>query len=136
MIQKFSILKAVDNSGVILTKCIHVYGGYRQRYGRIGTKVLVTILSMKSAENQRKSKLREKLNLTKGSLVKGVIIRTKTNKKQIKSLNKIFFQENSIVLLSEKDKFLSTRVFGGVMSGLRKTKLLRITSMAGGIIRY
>ncbi|MBI1754895.1 uL14 family ribosomal protein, partial [Candidatus Azambacteria bacterium] len=36
MIQLRSMLKVADNSGAKLIQCIHVMGGSRRRYGRIG----------------------------------------------------------------------------------------------------
>lgn len=133
MIQKFSVVNVVDNSGAQLARCIHLYGGYRQRYGKVGDRILVSILSMKKSKKQRKSRNREKEIINKGSVVKGVLVRTK--KVKIKNvLSKFYFNENSIVLINEKNKFLSSRVFGGVMSLLRKTRFLRVTTMSGGVI--
>ena len=133
MIQKFSLVNVVDNSGAQLARCIHLYGGYRQRYARVGDKILVSVLSMKKSKNERKSRNKEKETISKGSVVKGVLVRTKQVKLK-NTLGKILFNENSIVLINEKNKFLSSRVFGGVMGFLRKTRFLRVTTMAGGVI--
>jgi len=39
MISVESKLKAADNSGAVLFKCIQVFGGFRRRYARLGEMV-------------------------------------------------------------------------------------------------
>lgn len=128
MIQKNTVLSVIDNSGVLRVRCIHVYHGYRKRYAKVGDLILVSLLSVRRKEKT------EKQDLKKGGISKAIVLRTKTTK-SFKSNNQLFFKENSVALLNNKDKFAGTRVFGVIPSLLRKTRYLRLIKMSsGGII--
>jgi len=43
MIQKGTYLKVIDNSGAKEICCIHVIGGYRQRYAKVGDLILASV---------------------------------------------------------------------------------------------
>lgn len=132
MIQKFSIVQIADNSGAKLARCIHVYGGYRKKYATVGSKILVSILSMRKIKNQKRGKAKDKTE--KGGVAKAILIRTKLNKMR-NNLNKSIFKENAIVLINEKNKIISTRIFGATLNNLRKTRFLRIATLADGVIK-
>ena len=87
MIINQTMLKVCDNSGVKFVKCFKVY---ITTVGYIGSNVYVSVKDIKS-----KSKLQ------KGDIVKGVIVR---NKSQLNRLtgNYISFSHNEIILLNNK----------------------------------
>jgi len=127
MIQKGTYLNVVDNSGAKKACCIHVSGGYRNRYGRTGDVVIVSIKSLRS-------KRREVSKIKKGDILRGLIVKTKIYKPSYSNESVSFF-ENAIVLLNNQNKLLGTRVFGAVLKTFRYTKHLRILSLASGVIK-
>jgi large subunit ribosomal protein L14 len=126
MIQVGTILNVIDNSGAKKVCCIKVMKGYKQRYAYIGDLVMISI---KSLRKRRKSTSKTK----KGQVYKALILRTKIGVKK-KSGVVLKFLENSVALLSKQDKFVGTRILGPLSIQFRKTKFLRILSIAGGLI--
>lgn len=125
MIQKNSILNVVDNSGAKKVLCIQVLFGYRKRYGYVGDILTVSV------KNMRK-KRRMSSKVKKGNVVRAIVVRSKSNIKD--SFNeRLSFNENSVVLITKQFKLIGTRIFGAVPAFFRKTKFLRIASLASGI---
>ncbi|HND46132.1 MAG TPA: 50S ribosomal protein L14 [Chitinophagales bacterium] len=126
MIQKGTILKVIDNSGAKKAACIHMYQGYRRRYAKIGDVVKVAIKKVRKKDQ-------DSLKIKKGDMSKAVVVSTK-------SLFKTFDGElkksdsNCVVLISDQNKYLGTRVFSSLDNSLRYTKYLRLLSLAGGVI--
>lgn len=125
MIQKGTYFNVVDNSGGKKAYCMHVYGGYRKRYAKIGDVVVVSLQSIKSKEN---------IKIKKGDVVKALIVRTKETKKNFADQIVSFF-DNSVVLLNNQNKLLGTRIFIPVLRSFRATRFLRIISLASGLIK-
>jgi large subunit ribosomal protein L14 len=126
MIQNGSYLNVIDNSGAKIAYCIKVVSGYRSRYAFIGN---IIVISIKSLRSKRRSSSKTK----KGEIYKAVIVRTKTNQKNVFGDNINFF-ENSVVLLNKQYKFIGTRVFGSVPKSLRYTKYLKLASLSSGLV--
>jgi large subunit ribosomal protein L14 len=127
MIQKGSYLKVIDNSGVKQISCIHVLGGYRRRYAKIGDLITASVKSIRFKENMK---------VKKGAVVKALIIRSKvffSLKKKNNSLIK--HDSNAAVLLTNQYKLIGTRIFGGVLKDFRYTKFSKIVSLSSGFIR-
>lgn len=126
MIQKGTILKVVDNSGAKKAACIHLYKGYRKRYAKIGDIIKVAI-------KRTKKKNPEFLKIKKGDTSKAVVVSVKNSQNCFDgSLTKSGL--NSIVLISDQNKYLGTRVFSPLDNSLRYTRYLRLLSLAGGVI--
>lgn len=123
MIQKGTYLNVIDNSGVKQICCIHVVGGYRKRYAKIGDIVIASVKSIK---------FKEDMKVKKGGVVKALVVRTCV----MGGLagNPFKHLKNDAVLLSAQNKFLGTRIFGGINKGFRYTKYSRIISLASGIL--
>jgi large subunit ribosomal protein L14 len=126
MIQVGTILNAIDNSGAKKVCCIKVMKGFRQRYAFLGDLVMISI---KSLRKRRKSTSKTK----KGQVYKALIVRTKVGVKSY-SGDKVRFLDNCVILLNKQDKFVGTRVLSPLPCVLRKTKFLRILSIAAGLI--
>jgi len=88
---------------------------------------LVSLLSVRRKERT------EKQDLKKGGISKAIVLRTKSTK-SFKNNNQLFFKENSVALLNNKNKLLGTRIFGPLPTYLRYTKHLRLTFLAIGLI--
>lgn len=129
MIQKETLLNVIDNSGAKLASCIHVCGGYRNRYAFSGGVVIVTIKCLRMRRLNKKSLVK----VQKSDVLKALVVRTKV-KSFFSNVDSLCFFENSIVLLNNQYKMLGTRVFGAVPSVLRYGKFARIASLSLGLV--
>lgn len=126
MIQKGTYLNVIDNSGAKLVGCIQVKKGFKKRYASIGD---IVIVSIKALRNKRRSTSKVK----KGEVVKALIVRTKVNINDY-SKKSINFFENSVILLSNNNKPIGTRIFGVLPKFFRYTKHFKIVSLSAGLI--
>ena len=127
MIQVGTILNVIDNSGARKVCCIKIMKGYKQRYAYVGDLVMISI---KSLRKKRKSTSKTK----KGQVYRALILRTKTSFRNSTSGEVVKFFENAVALLNKQNKFIGTRVLGPLSSQLRRTRYLRILSIASGLI--
>lgn len=128
MIQKGTYLNVVDNSGAKKVSCIHLYGGYRKRYGNTGNIILVSVKSLRK-------KKKEQLKVKKGEVVKALIVKTKIYKPNYSNESTTFF-ENSVILLNKQtNKLIGSRIFTSIEKKFRLTKYLRILSICSGVIK-
>jgi large subunit ribosomal protein L14 len=103
MIQIGTFLNIIDNSGAKKVFCIKIlHTGYKQRYAKIGTLILVSIKSIKYSKN---------IKLKKGELCKALVIRTK-QKFYLNSSHYTKFNKNEAIIINKKNKLLGTRIFG------------------------
>jgi large subunit ribosomal protein L14 len=128
MIQVGSLLKVIDKTGVSLVKCIKVFGS-KKRIAYIGDVILVSIqhINPKKFINM---KLFKRKRFLKGTLHRGLIIRSKINYLRF---NNIFikFNENSVILINKKIIPISNRVYGPVL-----IELCRKYPSLGCMVRY
>lgn len=122
MIQQESVLKVADNSGAKLVKCIKVLGGTRRRYATIGDVIVVSV--KEALPNQP---------IKKGSIHRGVIVRTKKEYKR-EDGSYIKFDDNAVVLLDANNNPRGTRVFGPVARELRDKDFMKIISLAPEVL--
>lgn len=125
MIQVGTYLNVVDNSGGKLVCCIKLSKGYRNRYSQIGDVILVSVKSLR-----RKKNVEPKVK--KGEIVHALIIRTKS-KFKLSFFESINFNENSVILLTNKYKCLGTRIFGSISKQFLLTRFLKIVSLSSGL---
>lgn len=113
MIQVGTILNVSDKTGVSLVQCIKVLGSYKKSIAYIGDVILVSVKHINS-KKFKKMKLFKRKRFLKGTLHRGLIIRSKVN---FKRSNGVFirFNENSVVLVNRKTVPISNRVFGPVL---------------------
>lgn len=124
MIQKGTYVNVVDNSGAKLAMCIHLYGGYQKKYAKVGDVVLITVKSIKK-------KKPEDLKIKKGEMSKAFVVATKVRSKLNKNAT---FLQNSVVLLTNQNKYLGTRIFIPLFKSFRYTKYLKAVSMSAGVV--
>jgi large subunit ribosomal protein L14 len=113
MIQVGTILKVCDKTGVSSVQCIKVLGPYKKRIAFIGDVIIVSVLHINSKKFQN-MKLFKRKRFLKGTLHRGLIVRTLVNYKRT---NQIFlrFNENSVVLVNKKVVPISNRVYGPIL---------------------
>jgi len=126
MIQSGTYLNVIDNSGAKDVCCIKVSKGYRRRYAFIGDVITVSVKSLRS---KRKATSKVK----KGDVIKALVVRTKTNKKDF-SGKTLGFLENSVVLFTNKSKPIGSRVFGTLPKTFNFSKYLKVSSISSNTI--
>jgi len=123
MIQQETRLKVADNTGARELLVIHVMGGSRRRYGRVGDVVVATV---KVATPQGSVK--------KSDIVKAVIVRC-AKEWQREDGSTIRFDDNAAVILDQDGKNpKGTRIFGPVARELREKGFMKIVSLAPEVL--
>lgn len=123
MIQHRSMLKVADNSGAKLVQCIHVSGGYKKRYARLGDIITIVVKSAQPYAQVKKSQV-----------LHGVIVRQRKETRR-KNGTYIRFGENAVVIIDKKNKEpKGTRIFGPVARELRAKGFNKIISLAPEVL--
>ncbi len=118
MLQLRSILAAADNTGAKKLMLIHIYGGSRRYYARIGDKILAVV---KDATPEGVVKKKEK--------VKAVVVRTR---KEIRRPDGSYirFDDNAAVIIDDHGNPRGSRVFGPIAREIRDRGYNKIVSLA------
>ena len=122
MIQQETELEVADNSGAKRVKCFKVIGGTRRRYAGVGD---IVVCSVKEID--------PKSSVKKGSVIKAVIVRTKSYIRRKDGLM-IRFYDNSCVVIDDKENPKGTRIFGPVAREVRDRGFIKISSLAPEVI--
>lgn len=122
MIQMQSRMNVADNSGAREVQCIKVLGGSHRRTANIGD---VVVVSVKEAIPRGKVK--------KGDVRRAVIVRSRFGL-QRKYGEKIRFDTNACVLISNNGEPIGTRIFGPVTRELRTGGYMKIISLASEVL--
>lgn len=127
MIQQQTILKASDNSGAKLVRCIKVLGGFKKKTANIGDIIVVSVIKLRN-----KSKKTAKVK--KGEVFKALVTRTKSKKSKVNGFS-VWFDSNSASLLTKQNKPIGSRILGPLPSCLKYGKFSKIVSTSyGGIV--
>ena len=123
MIQHESRLKVADNTGARELLVIHVLGGSRRRFGRIGDVVVATVKTATPQGAVRKS-----------DVVRAVLVRVaKEWRREDGSF--IRFDDNAAVILDQDGRNpRGTRIFGPVARELRDKGFAKIVSLANEVL--
>ena len=123
MIQQESRIKVADNTGARELLVIHVMGGSKRHYGRVGDVVVATV---KSATPQGSVK--------KSDIVRAVIVRCAKEWRRDDG-STIRFDDNAAVILDTDGKNpKGTRIFGPVARELREKGFMKIVSLAPEVL--
>ena len=122
MIQMQTVLDVADNSGAKVVRCIKVLGGSQRRYATVGDVIVVSV--QKSAPNS---------NVKKGSVVKGVVVRTRKSARRDDG-SYVRFDRNAVVIVDGDGNPRGTRIFGAVARELRDRKFMKIVSLASEVV--
>ncbi len=129
MIQVGTILKVSDKTGVTLVKCIKVLAQSKKSIAYIGDIIIVSVQFINSKKIQ-KLKWNKRKRFLKGTLHRGLIIRSKVNYNRLNNIY-IKFNENAVILVNKKIVPISNRVYGPVL-----TELCRKWPSLGCVTRY
>lgn len=122
MIQMQTMLTIADNSGAREARCIHVLGGTRRRYARLGDVVVISVQDAIPGGNVKK-----------GEVARAVIVRTRKEFRR-KDGSYIRFDDNAAVLIDPNGEPRGTRIFGPVARELREKRFMKIISLAPEVI--
>jgi large subunit ribosomal protein L14 len=122
MLQQESRLKVADNTGAKELLTIRVLGGSGRRYARLGDVIVATVKDAIPGGN-----------VTKGDVVKAVIVRTVKESRRPDG-SYIKFDENAAVILKNDGDPRGTRIFGPVGRELRDKRFMKIISLAPEVI--
>lgn len=122
MIQTYTRLDVADNTGARTVMCIRILGNSRRRYASIGD---IIVGSVKKAAPGSEIK--------QGSVVKGVVVRTKAPIRR-EDGSYVRFDRNAMVLLDNENNPKGTRIFGAVARELRLRNFMKIISLAAEVV--
>src|SRR4029078_6215907 len=122
MLQQESRVKVADNTGAKELLTIRVLGGSGRRYAGLGDVLVATVKDAIPGGN-----------VTKGDVVKAVIVRTVKQTRRADG-SYIKFDENAAVILKADGDPRGTRIFGPVGRELRDKKFMKIISLAPEVL--
>lgn len=122
MIQMQTMLDVADNTGAKKAQCIKVLGGTRKRYATVGDVVVLTVKKAAPGGEVKKSQV-----------VRGVIVRTKSNIRR-EDGSYVRFDSNAVVILKGDQEPMGTRIFGAVARELREKNFMKIVSLAQEVV--
>jgi len=123
MIQQESRIKVADNTGARELLVIHVVGGSRRRYARVGDTVVGTVKVATPNGSVKKSEI-----------VRAVIVRTAKEWRR-EDGSSIRFDDNAAVILETDGRNpKGTRIFGPVARELREKGYMKIVSLAPEVV--
>lgn len=122
MIQMQTMLDVADNTGAKRVQCIKVLGGTHRRYAGLGD---VIVASVKKAMPGSEVK--------PGTVIRGVIVRTKKNTRR-RDGSYVRFDQNALVIVDTEGNPRGTRIFGAVARELRERSFMKIISLAQEVV--
>lgn len=122
MIQMQTRLDVADNSGAKEVMCIKVLGGSKRQFAGLGDLVVVSV-----------KKALPGSDIKPGSVVKGVVVRTKQKTRRADG-SYVRFDGNALVIVDGEGNPKGTRIFGAVARELRDRKFMKIVSLAQEVV--
>ncbi len=122
MIQMQTRLDSADNTGAKELQCIKVLGGTHRRCAGLGDIIVCSVKSVIPGSAVKK-----------GSVVKAVIVRTKSPTRRDDG-SYIRFDSNAVVLIDKDKNPTGTRIFGAVGRELRDLGFMKIVSLASEVV--
>lgn len=122
MIQMQTRLEVADNSGAKEVKCVKVLGGSKRMSAGVGDIIVVAVQEALPGGK-----------IKKGDVKKAVIVRTSYPLLR-EDGSYIRFDTNSVVILSNQNEPVGTRIFGPVARELRNKNFTKICSLAPEVL--
>ncbi len=124
MIQTKTILTAADNTGAKELTVIHIFGGSKRKFGRIGD--IVNAVVKKAAPNG---------TVKDSEIVKAVVVRTRKEYRRSDGSYIRFSNNAAVIIDNPKDKNpRGTRIFGPIAREVRDAGFAKIASMATEVV--
>lgn len=124
MIQRRTILKAADNTGVNELMVIHIYGGSKRKFGYLGD-ILMCVVKKVLPHTQFK----------KGDKVKVVLVRSRKEFGRADGTYVRFSDNAGVVIDSPEAKNpVGTRIFGPVPREIKEKGFVKIASLAKYVV--
>ena len=128
MIQQESRVDVADNTGAKIAYVIRVLGGstargkFTRRTAGVGDRVVCSV-----------KKALPGSDLKAGTIVKGVVVRTKYPTRRADG-SYVKFDRTAIVLIDDSGNPRGTRIFGAVARELRERNYMKIVSLASEVV--
>jgi large subunit ribosomal protein L14 len=122
MIYMQTELDVADNTGAKRVMCIKVIGKGNRRYAKIGDIIVGSVKKALPAAE-----------LKPGSIVRGVVVRTRKNIHRDDG-SFVRFDSNAMVILADDLNPRGTRIFGAVARELRQKGFTKILSLASEVV--
>lgn len=122
MIQMQTRLDVADNTGAKSVMCIKVLGGSKRRYAQLGDIIVASVKKVVPGSDVKQ-----------GEVIRGVIVRTKSNVRR-EDGSYVRFDKNALVILDNDNNPKGTRIFGAVARELRKKNFMKIISLAAEVV--
>ena len=122
MIQMQTFLDVADNTGAKQAQCIKVLGGSKRKYASLGDVIVASV--KKSIPGSE---------VKPGTIVKGVIVRVRKNKRRADG-SYVRFDNNAMVIVDPEGNPKGTRIFGAVARELREKSYMKIISLAQEVV--
>jgi large subunit ribosomal protein L14 len=117
-----TMLDVADNTGAKSVMCFKVLGGSKRRYAGIGDVIIGSVKKSIPTANVRK-----------GSIVRGVIVRTRKEIRR-RDGSRLRFDRNAVVIIDKDGNPVGTRIFGPVARELRARNFMKIISLASEVV--
>ncbi len=121
-----SYLRIQDNSGAKQAKCIRVLNKSRNKLGAVGNYIVVTVKSL------RRSLPNKKVNI--GDVRLGVILTTRKPENRLNGISVNMYRASAVLLDREKKTPIGTRISEGVFNEIREKGLVKILTLAKGML--
>jgi large subunit ribosomal protein L14 len=122
MIQLQSVLKSADNTGAKKLRVIHLYGGSKRRFARIGDIIQA---SVDQADPMGMVKDKE--------VVRVLVVRTKKEFRRPDG-SYIRFDDNAGIIIDKDGNPRGSRVFGPIAREIKEGGYAKIVSLAAEVI--
>jgi len=116
MVQMGTTVKVCDKTGVVLAKCIKVFGSYKKKIAAIGDMVLVSVQRI-NPKKFKNVKLFRRKKFFLGTLHRALLVRSKVNFRRVVGIF-IKCNENSIVIVNKRKVPISNRIYGPIFREL------------------
>jgi len=122
VIQLRSILRPADNCGAKALRVIHIYGGSKRTYGRIGDIVAAVVDKAITTGVVKDSEI-----------VRAIVVRTKQALRR-KDGTYVRFDDNAAVVIDKVGNPRGTRVFGPIAREIKEKGYNKIASLAKEVV--
>lgn len=108
-----TMLKVVDNTGILTARCIKIYGNTKKIYANIGDVILVVVVTYTLKRGFLLDK-KKKDRFLKGKKHRAIVIRSKQKYERSYGLF-IKFSDNAVVIINKRKMPLSKKINGPLL---------------------